>query len=224
MRAPRGLEQRDEQDRAHHDVDRHGIADAEREVVEDVRDVEHRHRDREREQPVDQRHAARRQPARPARRASIALRAGTRGRSGRARTPGGRRGASSRAAGRSRPCSSGSRTATAAAADDPGAGGRAAGSASRGRTLLELDRLVVVDLQTRSRLLAPQQQQQRLTLRSARRARLEGWATERLVPPALRDAALRAAPGVRSLCSLGLLDQAEGVLAPSAYLIRPFSL
>ena len=72
------------------------------------------------QQPVDQRHAARR--------ASQAWRAAVRaapcaaerpGRSGRARTPGARRDASSRAAGRSRRCSSGSTTATiSSAADD----------------------------------------------------------------------------------------------------------
>ena len=40
------------------DVERQRIADAEREVVEDPRDVEDRHGDRDRQDPVDERHAA----------------------------------------------------------------------------------------------------------------------------------------------------------------------
>ncbi len=111
-RAPGRLEQQHDEDRSHHHVDRQRIADAKREILEDPRDVEHGRGDRESQHPVDERNAAGRQPRVLAR----ALPASTcaperRGRRGRARTRDGCRDASSRAAGRSRRCSSGSTTA-----------------------------------------------------------------------------------------------------------------
>ena len=57
-RAPGRLEQQHDEDRSHHHIERQRIADAKREILEDPRDVEHRGRDRESEQPVDERHAA----------------------------------------------------------------------------------------------------------------------------------------------------------------------
>jgi hypothetical protein len=56
--ATRGLEQQHQQDRAHRDVECTRIADTKGQVVEDIRDVQHRQRDRERKQPIDPRHAA----------------------------------------------------------------------------------------------------------------------------------------------------------------------
>ncbi len=63
-RAARRFEQRDQQDRSHHDIDRERVADAEGEVLEDVRDVEHRRGHRQRKHPVEPGHAAGPPPAR----------------------------------------------------------------------------------------------------------------------------------------------------------------
>ncbi len=61
-RAPRRLQQRDDQDRPHDHVERLRVADPERQVVEDVRHIQHRHRYRDAESPVGKRHPTGRRP------------------------------------------------------------------------------------------------------------------------------------------------------------------
>ncbi len=124
--APRRLQQHHDHDGAHDPVDRVGIADAELQVVEDPGNVEGSEHGGDRQRPVDQgRCRAAREGWRRAAACWSCAAPRTRERSGPARRRDGCRGGWSRAAGRSRPCSSGSRRATNSSPDNqPGGGGQ----------------------------------------------------------------------------------------------------